>query len=197
MLILLVQFTATGCKKHDSIDDRLVFKYNEHANISSLDPIFSSTLRNIRPVNQIFNGLITLDDSLNVKGDLAKKWIVSNDGLEYKFLIKKNIKFHKSEVFGKDSTRNINAYDFEYSFNRLKDPNLASPGFWSLDKIKSYSALNDSVFQINLKAPFSAFLESLSMKYFSVVPKEAILLYGNKFGKKPIGTGPFKFKRWE
>ena len=197
MLILLVQFTTTGCKKLDSIDDRLVFRYNEHANISSLDPIFSSTLRNIRPVNQIFNGLITLDDSLNVKGDLAKKWIVSNDGLEYKFLIKKSIKFHKSEVFGKDSTRNVNAYDFEYSFNRLKDPNLASPGFWSLDKIKSYSALNDSVFQINLKAPFSAFLESLSMKYFSVVPKEAILFYGNKFGKKPIGTGPFKFKRWE
>ena len=166
VLILLIQLTTSGCRKHDSIDDRLVFRYNEHANISSLDPIFSSTLRNIRPVNQIFNGLITLDDSLNVKGDLAKKWIISNDGLEYKFVIKKNIKFHKSEVFGKDSTRNVNANDFEYSFNRLKDPNLASPGFWSLEKIKSYSALNDSVFQINLKAPFSAFLESLSMKYF-------------------------------
>ena len=197
MLILLVQFTATGCKKHDSIDDRLVFRYNEHANISSLDPIFSSTLRNIRPVNQIFNGLITLDDSLNVKGDIAKKWIISDDGLSYKFIIKKNIKFHNSEVFGKDSTRNVNAYDFEYSFNRLNDPNSASPGIWSLNKVQSFNALNDSVFQINLKAPFSAFLESLSMKYFSVVPKEAILLYGNKFGKKPVGTGPFKFKRWE
>ena len=87
MLILLVQFTITGCKKHDPIDDRLVFRYNEHANISSLDPIFSSTLRNIRPVNQIFNGLITLDDSLNVKGDIAKKWIISDDGLSYKFII--------------------------------------------------------------------------------------------------------------
>ena len=35
------------------------------------------------------------------------------------------------------------------------------------------------------------------MKYFSVVPKESVLFYGDKFGKNPIGTGPFKFKKWE
>lgn len=35
------------------------------------------------------------------------------------------------------------------------------------------------------------------MKYCSVVPKEAIDYYGDKFGKNPLGTGPFKFKRWE
>ena len=196
-LISIFIFTIISCNDSNYVDDKLIFRYNEHANISSLDPAFSSTLRNIGPVNQIFNGLIKLDDSLNISGDLAKKWFISKNGLEYRFVIKKNIKFHKSVIFGKDSTRSVDAYDFEYSFKRLIDPNLASPGAWSLNKIKSFKALNDSIFQVNLKAPFSAFLESLSMKYFSVVPEEAVSHFGNKFGKNPIGTGPFKFKKWE
>ena len=35
------------------------------------------------------------------------------------------------------------------------------------------------------------------MKYCSVIPKEAIEYYNNKFCKNPIGTCPFKFKKWE
>ena len=35
------------------------------------------------------------------------------------------------------------------------------------------------------------------MKYCSVVPKEIVEHYGNNFRSNPIGTGPFKFKRWE
>jgi peptide/nickel transport system substrate-binding protein len=68
---------------------------------------------------------------------------------------------------------------------------------WALENIKSFKAENDSVFSINLKKPFAAFLGILSMKYFSVVPKESVIFYGDKFGKNPIGTGPFKFKKWE
>ena len=35
------------------------------------------------------------------------------------------------------------------------------------------------------------------MKYCSVVPKEIVSHYGSDFRSHPIGTGPFKFKRWE
>ena len=186
-----------SCKSEKKINENLIFKYNEHSNISSLDPVFSNTLRNIWPVNQIFNGLVQLDDSLNIKPDLAKKWDISNDGLNYTFTIRKNILFHKSKVFIKDSTRSVNANDFVYSFNRLKDPKIGSSGYWVMNNVKSFEAINDSVFSINLKSPFAAFLQMLSMKYFSVVPKEAVSFYGSKFGKNPVGTGPFKFKRWD
>ena len=50
---------------------------------------------------------------------------------------------------------------------------------------------------IHLKKPFVPFLGILTMKYFSVVPKEAIALYAEDFRINPVGTGPFKFKMWE
>ena len=196
LLILILSFNLS-CSKKLKLNENSIFRYNEHSNISSLDPAYSSTLRNIWPVNQLYNGLVQLDDSLNIRPDLASKWIISKDGITYDFLIKKNIYFHKSNVFGKDSTRTVNAQDFEYSFKRLKDSQLGSPGSWVLNNVNSFSALNDSIFSIKLKKPFAAFLGILSMKYCSVVPKEAVEFYGAEFGKNPIGTGPFKFKKWE
>ncbi len=35
------------------------------------------------------------------------------------------------------------------------------------------------------------------MRYFSVVPEEAVTFYGNEFRRNPVGTGPFQFKLWE
>jgi peptide/nickel transport system substrate-binding protein len=195
--LIFVFISFLSCSKDSLVNNDNVFRYNEHSNISSLDPAFASTLRNIWPVNQLFNGLVQLDDSLNIKPDLSESWEISKDGMTYLFKIKKNTSFHKSIVFGKDSIRNVNAFDFEYSFNRLKDPKLASPGAWVLNNIENFKASNDSVFSIKLKSPFAAFLGILSMKYCSVVPKEAVDYYKSKFGKNPIGTGPFKFKKWE
>ena len=61
----------------------------------------------------------------------------------------------------------------------------------------AFKALNDSVFQVELKEPFPAFLGILSMTYASVVPHEAVEFYGENFGRHPVGTGPFKFQYWK
>ena len=173
-----------------------MFRYNEHRNISSLDPAFARNPQNIWPVNQLFNGLVQLDDSLRIQGDIARKWTISDDGIRYDFYLKKEVYFHPSPYF-KDTTRIVVAQDFVYSFDRLKDPKVASPGGWVLQQVSSYKALNDSVFSIELKQPFSSFLGVLSMKYCAVVPHEVVDGLGNDFGKKPIGTGPFLFKTWK
>lgn len=173
-----------------------VFRYNEHRNISSLDPAFARNPQNIWPVNQLFNGLVQLDDSLQIQADIARKWIISDDGLQYDFYLKKDVYFHPS-LFFKNQTRTVVAQDFVYSFDRLKDPKTASPGGWVLQHVSGYKAVNDSVFRIELNQPFSSFLGVLSMKYCSVVPSEVVEQLGAGFGKKPIGTGPFLFKHWE
>lgn len=177
--------------------DHLVFRYNEHGNINTLDPAFSRTLQDNSVCNQLFNGLVQLDNDLNILPCIAKNWNISNDGLFYNFTLRNDVSFHKHKLFGKDSTRIVVAKDFEYSLNRLRDKKIAAPGSWVLNKVKDFKALNDTIFQIELKQAFPAFIGLLTMKYCSVVPHEVVEYYGTEFRSHPIGTGPFKFKRWE
>ena len=196
LIIILFVILLSSCEKDSDIKNN-IFKYNEYSNISSLDPAFSSSLRNIWPVNQIFNGLVQLDKNLEIKGDIASSWTISEDKRTYTFKIRQDVYFHNSELFGKNLTRKVKAKDFEYSFNRLIDNKIASPGYWVFNNVKDFKAINDSIFQIELKKEFDPFLGILSMKYCSVVPHEIITVLGDKFSKKPIGTGPFKFKKWD
>ncbi len=181
----------------NSNKDSLVFRYNEHKNIGSLDPAFSKDLADIWATHQLFNGLVQMDNKLNVIPAIAKHWAITDSAKTYTFTLRNDVFFHKHKLFNQDSTRTVNAQDFEYSFNRLRDKSIASPGSWVLSKVENFTAVNDSTFQINLKQPFPAFLGLLTMKYCSVVPKEIVSHYGTDFRSHPIGTGPFKFKRWE
>lgn len=190
--------TFTACKNDEiTIEDRQIFRYNETANIQTLDPAFARNMAIIWPCNQLFNGLVQLDDSLHVQPDIAKKWSVSDDGKTYAFVLRNDVYFHKHANFGKDSTRVVTAHDFVYSFNRLLDEKTASPGTWIFQSVQKYSAVNDTLLQIELKKPFPAFLSLLSMKYASVVPHEITEDPHIDFRSHPIGTGPFYFKFWE
>ncbi|WGH76585.1 ABC transporter substrate-binding protein [Tenacibaculum tangerinum] len=173
-----------------------MFRYNEHSNITSLDPAFAKDQRNIWAVHQLYNGLVALDDSLQVQPSIAKNWTISEDGKIYEFHLRNDVLFHKHKLFGNDSTRKVDAQDFEYSFRRLLDKNVASPGGWVLQNVASFKAKNDSTFTIHLKQAFPPFLGLLAMKYCSVVPKEAVDYFGSDFRANPIGTGPFQFKLW-
>ncbi len=196
MSCLILLIFSCGSKTNTNTD-HLVFRYNEHKNIGSLDPAFSKDISDIWATNQLFNGLVQMDNDLNIQPCISKSWTISEDALTYTFLLRHDVFFHKHPLFGKDSTRTVNAHDFEYSLNRLIDKKVASPGSWVLNTVESFKAINDSVFQIKLKSPFPAFLGLLTMKYCSVVPKDIVDYYGSDFRSHPIGTGPFKFKRWE
>ena len=193
-IILTTLVCVCSCEERNLINESTVFRYNEHKNINSLDPIFAKDIANIQAVNQLFNGLVEMDNQLNVVPSIAKSWEISENGKIYSFKIDTTVKFHPHPKLKK---RNVTAYDFEYSFNRLLDPKNASPGRWVFDKVNTFKAKNDSIFEIELKFPFNAFLGILTMKYCSVVPKDIVEYYKEDFRSNPIGTGPFKFKRWE
>ena len=177
----------TSCGKGIDNSDKKIFKYNESAGINTLDPVFAKDQATIWATNQLFNGLVQLDDDLNVKPSIAKTWSVSNNALIYTFNLRNDVLFHNG--------RKVIAKDFEYSFSRLLDKDLAAPGAWVLSNVVSFSALNDTTFNIELKTPFPAFLSLLSMQYCSVVPKEVV--ENGNFNKHPVGTGPFKFQIWK
>jgi len=198
-LILIIGMFIFSCKNF-SVDNELkIFRYNESSGITSLDPVFSNTKSNIWAVNHVFNGLVDLDENLNIVSSIAKSWKKSNDGLEYIFYLRDDVFFHESIYFeNPNNTRRVVADDFVFSFSRLKDKEVSSPGRWVLDYFsdeKSFVAINDTTLVIKLKNPFPSLLNLLAMKYFSVVPLEVV--ENVNFSKNPIGTGPFKFKYWK
>ncbi len=199
-LVVLLVFVSCG-KRQDSDEGLAIFKYNESAGILTLDPIYAKDLPHIWACNQVFNSLVAFDDKMNLVPMVAKSWDVSTDGLRYTFHLRNDVQFHEDTCFLQP--RCVTAEDFVYSFNRVVDKQLNSPGLWVFAPVKheddwyAFTALDDTTLLIELSKPFPPFLGILSMTYASVVPKEAVEYYGDDFRSHPVGTGPFKFQYWK
>ncbi len=174
-LFILLFFVVTACQSgFEKPKGKTVFRYNESAGISSLDPAFARDQANIWGTNQIFNGLVQLNDSLLVKPCLAKSWEVKDSGRVYIFHLRSDVYFHNNACFIDSIGRKMVASDVEYSIKRVLDIKTLSPGaVWLRNLLQKDSninyavqALNDSTLQIKLKSPFSPFLGRLSMQYF-------------------------------
>lgn len=203
-LVALTQYSCGGGPPGEEKDDRTVFRYNESAGITSLDPAFARNLENIWAINQLFNGLVQMDDNFEVQPAIAKSWDISEDGKEYTFYLRDDVYFHDHEAFKGGKGRRVVASDFVSSFFRIMDEKVASPGSWIFNNIAKtdksnytgFVAENDTTLKIYLRNPFPPFLGLLTMQYCSVVPPEVVEHLGDDFRNNPIGTGPFKFKVW-
>jgi len=191
-------FLFLGCKEGNNVDYN-VFRYNQINHITSLDPAFAKSQNNIWATHHLFDGLVRLDNDLNVKPSIAKKWSISEDGLLYTFVLRDDVHFHDNQCV--EASRVVTANDVVYSLSRLLDETVNSPGSWLFsDKVENndaFKAVNDTIFEMQLNSPFIPMLGILSMQYCSVIPKECVEHYGREFRSHPVGTGPFMFKRWE
>ncbi|MBC7744528.1 MAG: ABC transporter substrate-binding protein [Flavobacterium sp.] len=191
----------SACANNGEDIQKKVFNINLNEGLTSLDPAFARNQNALWMINQIFNGLVQVNDSLKTVPAIAKTWEISEGGKVYTFHLRSDVHFHDNPLFPKGKGRKVIARDFVYSFNRIIDPKTASSGAWIFnDKIndkKSFKAINDSTLQITLKKPFTPFLSLLTAQYGSVVPFEVAEHYGKDFRNHPVGTGPFKFKYWK
>ncbi len=200
LLFSLILFSCGGDSDSNSNIERKVFHYIQHRSVTSLDPAFAKSQANIWAIDHLYNGLVQLDDGLNVKPSIAKSWTISDDGLTYTFQLRDDIFFHDNAAFPDGKGRKVVAEDIVYSFNRVWNGSINSPGAWIFNgrvvAENPFQTTDSQTFVLKLAKPFRPMLGILTMQYCSIVPKEAVEKYGADFRKNPVGTGAFVFKRW-
>ena len=194
-----------SCGSPEKESDKKFFRYNESGEITKLDPASANRTENIWAVNQMFNGLVQLDDNLQVIPCIAKSWGISDSGRVYTFHLRNDVYFHDHPLFTNGKGRKVVAQDFVLSFFRLMDMDDEQSAKYLFSNIArdersdnlGFIAPDDTTFMIFLSEPFPPFLNILTMQYCSVIPNEIVEHYGPEFRSHPVGTGPFMFKAWQ
>ncbi|MFN6977693.1 MAG: ABC transporter substrate-binding protein, partial [Gemmobacter sp.] len=129
-------------------------------------------------MQNVYEGLTTVDESGTVLPQLARSWTVSDDGLTYTFSLVEGVRFHDGTTF--------DAEDVLFSYNRGRAEDGTNP------RKQTFAAITDMSAPDPLKAPSAFFLFDLAQPSAAIVAPETVET--NKTA--PVGTGPFKFDSW-
>jgi len=168
----------------------------------TLDPARVTGFYGLTVVEQIFEGLVQFDQNLMIAPALASYWKASRDGLTWTFTLRK-VSFHHG--------REVTADDVVYSFTRLLDPRLKSGAADLFSGIKGarqfregkaasvegLTVVDRHTIQVTLSEAFAPFVSLLAVGHAKIVPRDLVTQGGEAFGMRPVGTGPFKFVRWD
>ncbi len=172
------------------MDDPRVFRYNESASITSLDPAEARSLEHMWVVDQLYDGLVELTPELEVKPCLAESWLYNDSSMTYRFVLRRDARF----TTGKP----VKAQDVVFSLERLRDPNVVSSGGWILEAVAEHgiTAVDDRTVDIRLTRVYPPFLGLLTTAYGSILDAEASQEVGRELRKDPVGSGPFALAWW-
>ena len=211
-IVLILSVLLTSCSSKQN--NKNIFSYNEPNGIESLDPITANNYPAINVLINVYEGLVEYNKDAKLEPLIAKSYGISDDGKVYTFHLRNDVYFHDDECFPGGKGRKVTANDFKYCYERDCDTRTKTRGLWvyrdkvegadefskttgMVKEVTGFKVLNDSTFQIILVRPFAPFLSILTMPYGYVYPHEAVEHYGENFGFHAVGTGPFKFVRWE
>lgn len=154
-----------------------------------LDPQVDQTYAAQTLISQLYEGLLSLDDSANIRPGLAEKYEEANP-TTYRFTLRQGVKFHDGSALTTD--------DVVFSLQRMVSPDLKSP-FKKMYKIASAKAVDTRTVELTLSEPQPSLLNLLARPWSGAIMSKAWVTStpADKIKTSENGTGPFTLKEWK
>lgn len=167
-----------------------ILKFVPEADLRSLDPIWTTAYITRNHGYMIYDVLLAVDEKFEVKPQMVDKWEISADKLTYTFTLRDGLKFHDgSPVRSADCIASIERWAKRDVFGQKLG-----------DMTKSWTAVDDKTFKLELKQPFPYVLDALAKPSSNVpfiMPERLAKTDAFTQVTEAIGSGPFKFVKEE
>lgn len=157
---------------------------------TAMDPHFYNLFSNVNVSDHMFESLVTMDADSRMVPALAESWRLVND-LTWEFKLRKGVKFHD----GSEMT----AEDVAWSLDRPATIQ-GSPGKFDVytKAIVEKTIIDPYTIRLTTKAPYPLLLSDMTTIYIvSKKATEGVSSDDFNSGKGMVGTGPFKFVRFQ
>lgn len=155
---------------------------------STLLPILASDSASHSVAGQIYNGLIKYDKDLRLVADLAESFNVAADGLTITFRLRRNVRWHDGAPF--------TARDVLYTYRVIIDPKTPTAYSEDFKQVASVTAPDPFTVVVRYRAPFAPALASWGTAILPAHLLEGQDITKSPLSRRPVGTGPFRFKEW-
>ena len=151
----------------------------------SADPARLVAISDVYHARAVYEPLVATDAAMQPLPWLAESWESDSTAKEWTFRIRQGVKFHDGSP--------LTADDVVYSFRRLLDPAVSSPGASELGNIKpeAFQVVDAATMKVTLDTPIVELPSVLATKHGLVVKNGAS---SEDIGRRPNGTGPFALK---
>lgn len=168
--------------------DNDILRVGVGVDAKNLDPQNSVDTFSFSVIRQIYEPLFTVDGKTKeLVSVLVDKYELLDDST-YKFYLKKGVKFHNGDE--------MTAEDVVFSLERiLKDSIFAKSRGKYIDP-NGFKIIDKYTMIMKTAGPVGDFLGSMKHPYANILCKRAVTEGGKDYARNPVGTGPYKFKKW-
>ncbi|NIQ11255.1 MAG: peptide-binding protein, partial [Gammaproteobacteria bacterium] len=156
---------------------------------SNLLPVLSSDSASSDINQQVYNGLIRYDKNLKLEGELAESWEISEDNLTITFYLRKGVKWHDGHPF--------TSADVMFTYQMYINPEVPTSYAEDFLQVAKAEIVDDYTFRVTYEEPYAPALESWGTPIHPKHLLEGQDVTKSPLSRSPIGTGPYKFVKWD